>query len=166
MSYQSVNPYDGEILKTFEELTDQQVETAIETAAACFETWRQTSFAERAAVVARAATIMHARVDEFARPVTLEMGKLIAEARGEVALSADIIDYYAKNAERFLAPQPPQAELGQSRGPKHAVRRALWRPALELSLLSARALCRAQFDGGQCGDGETRGMRSAMRHRL
>ena len=36
MSYQSVNPYDGETLQTFQELTDQQVETAIETAAACF----------------------------------------------------------------------------------------------------------------------------------
>ena len=104
MSYQSVNPYDGKILKTFEELTDQQLDTAIETAATCFETWRHTTFAERAVVVAKAATIMRARVDEFARPVTLEMGKLIEQARREVALSADIIDYYADNAQRFLAP--------------------------------------------------------------
>jgi succinate-semialdehyde dehydrogenase/glutarate-semialdehyde dehydrogenase len=104
MSYQSVNPYDGKILKTFEELTDQQLDTAIETAATCFETWRHTTFAERAVVVAKAATIMQARVDEFARLVTLEMGKLIEQARGEVALSANIIDYYADNAQRFLAP--------------------------------------------------------------
>ena len=103
MAYQSVNPYDGKILKTFEELTDQQLETALENAAACFENWRHTTFAERAAVAAKAAAIMHARVDEFARPVTLEMGKLIDQARGEVALSAAIIEYYAKNAERFLA---------------------------------------------------------------
>ena len=73
MTYQSVNPYDGKVLKPFEELTDEQLETALETAAACFETWRHTSFAERAAVVAKAAAIMHARVDEFARPVTLEI---------------------------------------------------------------------------------------------
>ena len=104
MAYQSVNPYDGKILKTFEELTDKQLETALEKAAACFETWRHTTFAERAAVAAKAAAIMRARTDEFARPVTLEMGKLIDQARGEVALSAAIIDYYAKNAERFLAP--------------------------------------------------------------
>jgi len=114
MSYQSVNPYDGEILKTFEELTDQQVETAIETAATCFETWRHTTFAERAAVVARAATIMRARVDEFARPVTLEMGKLIEQARGEVTLSADIIDYYANNAQRFLAPRRLKPSSGKA----------------------------------------------------
>ena len=45
---------------------------------------------------------MRARVDEFACPATLEMGKLFAEAQGEVTLSADIIDYYAKNGESFL----------------------------------------------------------------
>ena len=61
MAYQSINPYDGTILKTFEELTDKQLETAIETAAACFETWRRTTFAERAAVAAKAAAIMRVR---------------------------------------------------------------------------------------------------------
>jgi succinate-semialdehyde dehydrogenase/glutarate-semialdehyde dehydrogenase len=114
MTYQSVNPYDGKILKTFEEFTDQQLETALETAATCFATWRHTTFAERAAVVAKAATIMHARMDEFARPVTLEIGKLIDEARGEVVLSADIIDYFAKNAERFLAPQHLKMKSGEA----------------------------------------------------
>ena len=105
MAYQSVNPYDGKILKTFDELTDKQLETALETAARCFETWRHKTFGARAAVVVKAAAILRARVDEFARPVTLEMGKLIDQARGEVLLSADILDYYARNAERFLAPQ-------------------------------------------------------------
>src|SRR5664280_1811642 len=114
MAYQSVNPYDGKTLKTFEELSDEQLEAALETAAACFETWRHTTFAERAAVVAKAASIMRARIDEFARPVTLEMGKLIDQARGEVVLSADIIDYYAKNAERFLAPQHLEPGSGEA----------------------------------------------------
>ena len=114
MAYQSVNPYDGRILKTFEELTDKQLEMALETAATCFETWRHTTFAERAAVVAKAAAIMRARIDEFARPVTLEMGKLIDQARGEVVLSADIIDYYAKNAERFLAPEHLKPSSGEA----------------------------------------------------
>ena len=114
MAYQSVNPYDGKILKTFEELTDKQLEIALETAATCFETWRHTTFAQRAAVVAKAAAIMRARIDEFARPVTLEMGKLIDQARGEVVLSADIIDYYAKNAERFLAPEHLKPSSGEA----------------------------------------------------
>jgi succinate-semialdehyde dehydrogenase/glutarate-semialdehyde dehydrogenase len=104
-SYQSVNPYDGKLLKTFEEVTDRQLQTLLETAEKCFNSWRHTTFAERQTVVAKAATLMRSRVEGLARLVTLEMGKLIDQARGEVMLSADIIEYYAKNAERFLAPQ-------------------------------------------------------------
>jgi succinate-semialdehyde dehydrogenase/glutarate-semialdehyde dehydrogenase len=114
MAYQSVNPYDGKTVKTFPELTDQELEKALETASACFGSWRRTTFAERAAVVSKAAALMHARVDEFARPVTLEMGKLIDQARGEVVLSADIIEYYAKNAETFLAPQRLKPSSGEA----------------------------------------------------
>jgi succinate-semialdehyde dehydrogenase/glutarate-semialdehyde dehydrogenase len=114
MSYQSVNPYDGKLLKTFENLTDKQLDRALATAAACFETWRHTSFADRAAVVAKAAAIMHARVDEFARPMTLEMGKRINEARGEVEFSSNILAYYAKNAERFLAPTKLHPTVGEA----------------------------------------------------
>ena len=114
MTYQSVNPCDGKTLKIFEQLTDEQLETALKTAATCFETWRRTTFAKRAAVVAKAAALLRARVDEFARPVTLEMGKRIDEARGEVALSADILDYYAKNAKRFLAPQRLKPSSGEA----------------------------------------------------
>ena len=114
MTYQSVNPYDGKTLETFEELTDKQLEMSLEAASTCFETWKNKTFAERAAVAAKAAAIMRARVDEFARLVTLEMGKLIEEARGEVTLSADIIDYYAKNAERFLAPQHLKPGSGEA----------------------------------------------------
>src|ERR1022692_293267 len=57
---------------------------------------------------------MRERADEFAKPVTLEMGKLIAESRGEVALSADILDYYAWNAEDFLAPKKLKPNSGEA----------------------------------------------------
>src|ERR1035437_2102519 len=114
MSYQSVNPYNGKLLKTFKELTDPQLEKALKIAATCFDNWRHRTFAERAVVVAKAAAILRERVNEFARPMTREMGKRIAEARGEVAVSADIIDYYAKNAGRFLAPQKLKPKSGQA----------------------------------------------------
>ena len=61
-------------------------------------------FAERAAIVARSAALMDAKVDELARLLTLEMGKRIPEARGEVQFSSRILSYYTENAERFLAP--------------------------------------------------------------
>ena len=114
MSYRSVSPYSGKVLKTFEELTDKQLESAVTTAEGCFLTWRHTTFAERAVIVAKAAALMRQRVDELAGLVTLEMGKLIEQARGEVALSADIIDYYAKNAETFLAPLPLKPSAGEA----------------------------------------------------
>ncbi len=65
-------------------------------------------------MVAKAAEIMRLQVEDFAKPVTLEMGKRIAESRGEVMLSADILDYYARNAEAFLAPHSLSPESGQA----------------------------------------------------
>jgi succinate-semialdehyde dehydrogenase/glutarate-semialdehyde dehydrogenase len=69
MNYQSVNPINGKVLKKFKELTNKQLETAVRTAATCFETWRHKTFAERATIVTKAATIMRERADEFAKPV-------------------------------------------------------------------------------------------------
>ena len=114
MSYQSINPYNGELLQSFDEQSDQQLETAIATAATCYESWKQLTYVERGAIVAKAAAIMRDRAAEFAHPVTLEMGKLFAESLGEVMLSADILDYYATHAERFLAPEKLAPEEGEA----------------------------------------------------
>lgn len=112
--YQSINPYNGELVKSFEEHTNPQLETAIATAVTCFNSWGKLTFCERAAVVAKTADILRGRADEFARPATLEMGKLLAESVGEVMLSADIFDYYAKHAERFLAPEHLDPNSGEN----------------------------------------------------
>jgi succinate-semialdehyde dehydrogenase/glutarate-semialdehyde dehydrogenase len=115
MAYQSVNPYDGKTLKTFEQVTDKQLDEKLATAATCFQTWKQKSYTERAVIVAKAAALMRAHVDDFAKLATLEMGKRIDEARGEVNFSANILDYYAKHAEGFLAP----AKLNPTHGEAH-----------------------------------------------
>ncbi len=91
-----------------------ELEASLAAANACFESWRLSTFTQRATIVSKAATIMRSRADEFARLATLEMGKLIEEARGEVLLSADILDYYAKNAECFLAPEKLSTSSGQA----------------------------------------------------
>jgi succinate-semialdehyde dehydrogenase/glutarate-semialdehyde dehydrogenase len=114
MAYESVNPYDGKTVKTFDEMTDSQLEKAIATAATAYETWRQKTYAQRAVILAKASELMHARVDAFARPMTIEMGKRIDEARGEVEFSSQILAYYAKNAERFLAPVKLNPTVGQA----------------------------------------------------
>lgn len=115
MAYQSVNPFNGELLESFDEISDSQLESKIAKAAACFGTWRGKSYAERAVIVAKASVLMHERVDELARVMTLEMGKRIGEAKGEVQFSSDILAYYAQNAERFLA----NVELHPRQGEGH-----------------------------------------------
>jgi succinate-semialdehyde dehydrogenase/glutarate-semialdehyde dehydrogenase len=115
MSYQSVNPYDGKIQKSFENINDKELEDKMATAAECYQIWRKKSYAERAVIIAKAGEILHVRADEFAQKATLEMGKRIDEARGEVEFSARIMAYYAENAERFLAP----VKLDPTRGEAH-----------------------------------------------
>ncbi|MGA2552584.1 MAG: NAD-dependent succinate-semialdehyde dehydrogenase [Burkholderiaceae bacterium] len=114
MTYQSVNPNDGKILKKFETLSSARLEAALAAADSCFQTWKETSFASRAAVIAKAATLMRGHVDDFAKLATLEMGKRINEARGEVKFSADILTYYAERAERFLAPVKLDPKFGEA----------------------------------------------------
>ena len=115
MAYQSTNPYNGKVLQTFEQITDAQLEDKLAQASNCFENvWRHKSFAERSAVLARAAAILRERPQEFAELITLEMGKLLPQSLGEVALSAAILDYYAAHAERFLAPEKIATPRGEA----------------------------------------------------
>ncbi|MGA9917275.1 MAG: NAD-dependent succinate-semialdehyde dehydrogenase [Paraburkholderia sp.] len=114
MAYQSVNPNNGKVLKSFEKLTDAQLEKSIAAAETCFQTGKHTTYAQRAEIVAKAATLMRQNVDEFARLATLEMGKRIDEARGEVKFSADILAYYAEHAKTFLAPTKLNPKVGEA----------------------------------------------------
>jgi len=113
MAYQSLNPATGKLLKKFDELTDKQLEQKLATAEKCFKTWKLKTYAERAVIVARAAVLMHERVDELAHTMTLEMGKRITEAKGEVEFSSNILAYYAKNAAKFLADVELHPTLGE-----------------------------------------------------
>jgi succinate-semialdehyde dehydrogenase/glutarate-semialdehyde dehydrogenase len=105
MPYSTINPYTGEIIKVFPDATDAEVASAIETAHATFLQWKKTPFAERSAVMRKAAGLLRERKDKYAHLLTLEMGKITAEALAEVELSAAIFDYYADNAEKLLQPE-------------------------------------------------------------
>lgn len=67
--------------------------------------WRNTSFANKAEILNRAAALLRDSKRRYAELLTLEMGKVIGEAEAEVELSAQILEYYAEHAERLLAPQ-------------------------------------------------------------
>jgi succinate-semialdehyde dehydrogenase / glutarate-semialdehyde dehydrogenase len=106
MAYQTINPANGVVIRTFSDITDVDLETAVTQAQAVYETdWRHRSVASRAKIVGAAAMKLRENVEEYARYLTLEMGKLISEARAEVSLSAAILDYYAERAECYLKPQ-------------------------------------------------------------
>lgn len=114
MTYQSINPNTGKLIKSFEHMSNGQLDKALAAADTCFQTWKLKSFAERAVIVNKAAALLHAHVDDFAKLETLEMGKLIGEARGEVKFSGDILAYYAQHAESFLAPVKLHPKLGEA----------------------------------------------------
>jgi succinate-semialdehyde dehydrogenase/glutarate-semialdehyde dehydrogenase len=104
MTYQSLNPATGDLIKVFEEITDKQLEEKLAAAARCFSIWRHKSYAERASIINKVAGLMLERKEALATTMSIEMGKRIADARSEVEFSSKILTYYAKNAERFLAP--------------------------------------------------------------
>ncbi|OZI19877.1 succinate-semialdehyde dehydrogenase [Bordetella genomosp. 9] len=105
MTYATTNPYTGEVLKTFPNATDEQVATAIDKAHGAFLAWREMPHAKRGAILQKAADILRKECNAYAKLLTLEMGKLYAEAKAEVELSAKIFEYYVQNAERLLQPE-------------------------------------------------------------
>lgn len=105
MSIESINPATGEVIETFEPFTAQQIDETLARARKAYLHWRTTSFAERGALMRRVAAVLRAQKAELARIATLEMGKTLAEAQAEVEKCAWNCDYYADNAEAFLAPE-------------------------------------------------------------
>lgn len=115
MLYQTINPYTEETLKTFDLHSDAQLAKIITTADTTYRNnWRKKTYAQRSAILHKAAEIMRHNRDAFATPITVEMGKLFREAQAEVDLSADILDYYADNAEKFLVPVDLKVDDGKA----------------------------------------------------
>ena len=104
MPYATVNPFTGATIKTFPDATDAEVQQAIAGAHQTFLEWKETPFETRAAIMRKAADFLRRDVDAYAELLTIEMGKLLAEAKDEVELCAGIFDYYADNAAALLAP--------------------------------------------------------------
>ncbi|MDO4239411.1 NAD-dependent succinate-semialdehyde dehydrogenase [Micrococcus sp.] len=111
--YRTQNPVTGEVEKTFESATDQQIQDALAASQRAYEDWSARPLAERAAIVKKASEILFERSKEIAGVVTGEMGKRLGEAIGETRYSSQIFAYYADHAEELLAPQPITDFSGQ-----------------------------------------------------
>lgn len=114
MSIQTVNPYTNKIVKSFEEMSKKSVDAKIVKADATFNDWKATSFNQRADLLHKVATLMRSKKSILAKTITLEMGKILAQAEGEIDLSANILDYYADHAEAFLADKVLDPEFGEA----------------------------------------------------
>ncbi|WP_175409417.1 NADP-dependent succinic semialdehyde dehydrogenase [Streptomyces sp. TRM64462] len=107
MPIATVNPATGETLRTFPPFEPAEIERRVAASATAFRTYRTTSFAERAALLRRAADLLEQDAPDVARRVTTEMGKPLTAARAEVAKCAKAMRWYADHAEGLLADERP-----------------------------------------------------------
>lgn len=110
----SINPATGETIKTYEALRLEDIQRKIDRAGQAFRGWRRTSFAERRRLMENAALALEQNRDRYARLISLEMGKVIREARAEIDKCAWVCRYYAEQAEGFLQPETVPTDAGKS----------------------------------------------------
>lgn len=114
MSYAVTNPATGETVKTFDTISDADLQAAIASADHAFRTWsRSTSVQERAALIRRVGELHVERRQELADIIVLEMGKPVEQALGEVDFAGAIYEYYADHADEFLKDEPIQLLDGE-----------------------------------------------------
>ena len=123
MPIATTNPATGTVEKTFDEISDEEVERVLALAASTFRTYRRTTFAERAGWMVGAAGILESEVDRIATMMTTEMGKTLAAAKAEVLKCAKACRYFAEHAESFLADEPADAAAVGAEGAY-----AAWQP--------------------------------------
>lgn len=105
MTIQSINPATGEVVETYEEWDPRQTSDVLGNVAAAWDSWSETPFGERSAILHRAAAILTSRRCELAELMATEMGKPVTQGQLEIDKSALICAYYADNAAGHLAPE-------------------------------------------------------------
>ncbi|PIT47374.1 NAD-dependent succinate-semialdehyde dehydrogenase [Snodgrassella alvi] len=115
MAYQSINPFNNELIKTFTNHTDAEVESALAQAYALYQSaWAQPeNIGDRQALLRRLADVMTLHQEKIARIITLDMGKRLAESRGEIACCIEIVQYYAQHGAELLKPVAYPSKLGK-----------------------------------------------------
>ncbi len=114
MAIASINPATGKKLKEFLAFTEKEVEERLKRAKEAFAHHRREPFAKRGQLMLAAASLLEQEKKELAQTITLEMGKLLAGAIGEVEKCVRVCRFYAENAERFLEDEPVQTDAARS----------------------------------------------------
>jgi succinate-semialdehyde dehydrogenase/glutarate-semialdehyde dehydrogenase len=114
VTFKSVNPVDGTTLKEIDGFTHAALETALQETAQAAPLWAATPVTERCEMMRRAAAVLRGHAEDFARMMTLEMGKPIREARAEIEKCALGCEYYADEGQGFLADEVIASDAGRS----------------------------------------------------
>ena len=115
MAYKTINPYTNEVEHEYSQATNDEIEKTLTAAHALYLKWRNGGeVAERKRIITRLGELLRSKKHEMAEIMTLDMGKLIGEAEGEVELCASFCDYYVERADQFLAPTPIYTESGNA----------------------------------------------------
>src|SRR6478672_11028461 len=114
LTVSSVSPLTGELLREYEQHSDEAVENKIALAATTFREYRKVPFAKRAAMMVRVAEILEKEKDAFGRMMTQEMGKTLRSAVQEAEKCAFGCRFYAENAERFLGDEETKTNASRS----------------------------------------------------
>lgn len=99
---QTCSPLNNKVIKTYAEMSPEELESLIDLSSKTQKTWRCTPLAERAKVLDNMARIMSERKDELSRICALEMGKRYAEGIEEIEICVGIFRYYAENGAALL----------------------------------------------------------------
>ena len=114
MAIASINPATGKKLKEFSAFTEKEIEERLKRAEKAFAHHRREPFAKRGQLMLAAASLLEQGKKELAQTITLEMGKLLGGAMGEIEKCARVCRFYAENAERFLEDEPVQTDAARS----------------------------------------------------
>ncbi|RMA58987.1 NAD-dependent succinate-semialdehyde dehydrogenase [Ulvibacter antarcticus] len=114
MKFKSTNPYNGQTVGHYTGLTEKELSDKLAKSQEAFESWRKVSLSERCDLLKKAGQVLRDNVEEYAKMITLEMGKPIKESRAEVNKCALVCDYYADNAEAFLKNETISTEAFKS----------------------------------------------------
>ncbi len=114
MAIESINPTTEEVMERFEEASASEIETALESAGARFKDWRTVPLLRRSDLMRAVAAHLRGQREALGRLITLEMGKPVTQAEAEVEKCAWACDYFAANAEGFLAPIGRESSAAES----------------------------------------------------
>ncbi len=114
MEFYSINPYNGDQVGKYTALSSVELDKKLNKSAEAFKSWRQKPLSYRTGLIKKAGQVLRDNLEEYAQMITSEMGKPISESRAEVSKCAWVCDYYAENAESFLASEIVKTDAAQS----------------------------------------------------